>query len=50
MLLQGAEQSQVVLSPKITHLDMLLIANSIAQLTVIIYHGWSYSNETETLF
>ena len=40
MLLQASEQSQVVLSPKIVHLDMLLIANSIAQLTVI-YHGWS---------
>ena len=30
MLLQASEQSRVVLSPKIVHLDMLLIANSIA--------------------
>ena len=30
MLLQVSEQSRVVLSPKIAHLDMLLTANSIA--------------------
>ena len=35
MLLQASEQSRVVLSPKIAYLYMLLIANSIAQLTVI---------------
>ena len=42
VLLQASEQSRVVLSPKIVHLDTLLIAKSIiAQLTVIICHGWS---------
>ena len=37
----ASEQSRVVLSPQIAHLDMLLIANSMAQLTVIICYGWS---------